>query len=157
MHHSGSPNSSAKSLLALVDSFQIFEGLKALSFTPFGNYITGTTFEDFGYIIQFNVPITLQTGTLSVYTSEGVLVQSLIVNSLNSDILSGNSLGINITAYPSLETPAEGSYYVNLTADTVSFNGIGNDAITGNTTWTFNIGQPDFLAVDFDNNDFFTG
>lgn len=137
--------------------FQIFDGLRATSLVPTGNYISGVSFEDFGYYLVFNRDIILQSGTLSVYKNNGDLVQSITVDSNNSEVFNNNELGINVTAYPSLEFPEDDIYYVNLTANTVSFNGIGNDPIEDTNTWTFSVGQPaDFDSNDFNSSDFLT-
>lgn len=131
--------------------FQIFGGLTLSNFDPEGSYITG-------YVISAmstdgNVNLTLNTGTLRVYNSSGVLVDSFD----ESDMLiqSGNQLKI-ITSGSAVESLPNDTYYVTLTYGTVSGLNVYNDAITDSSTWTFTLRDGDFDGNDFNNSDFFT-
>ena len=131
--------------------FQIFEGLVLSEFNPFGLYLTGYTIEAMSF--DGNVPLTINTGTLSVYTSAGVLVHTFT----EADMLiqDGNQLKITSTGTP-VQFLADGSYYVTLTAGLVGGLGALNEAIDDSTTWTFTLQDADYDPVDYNNDDYFT-
>lgn len=133
--------------------FQVFEGLTPVSFNPFGLYVTGTQFEDFGFIIKYNVPITIGSGSISIYRDNGTLVQTLTTD--DAELVNAFQIGWNVTSYPDLETPSNDIYYVTVTGGLVQFGDILSDAITDNTTWTFELRNADYDISDYNSGDYF--
>jgi hypothetical protein len=133
-------------------SFQIFTGLILSAFDPSSLYNTGYTIEALS--TNGNVPLTLNTGTLSVYRSDGVLIHTFTEADM---LISGTSqLKIISTSTP-VYNLADASYYVTLSAGIVSGLGSLNTAIENSTTWTFTISVGDWLGTDFLSTDFYTG
>jgi hypothetical protein len=132
--------------------FQIFTGLALSTYNPFGLYNTGYTIEALS--TDGNVPLTLNTGSLSVYRSSGVLVHTF--TEANMLINGTNQLKIISTGTP-VENLSNDDYYVTLTAGLVSGLGSLNVAIENNTTWTFTLSTGDWLGTDFLSTDFYTG
>jgi hypothetical protein len=130
--------------------YQIFEGLVLSNFNPQGLYITGTTFTEFSF--DANIPLTLNTGTISVYNIGGTLIHSVSESEIT---VIGNVLTFSAVGTP-LENLASDTYYVNVTAGLVSGLGEINEAIDDTTTWMFTLQNADFLGTDFNNTDFFT-
>ena len=132
-------------------AYQFFDGFTLLNFNPSGFYATGYAIDAMS--VDGSADLTLHTGTLSVYNSGGTLIHSF--DESDMVIQAGNQLKIITTSTPVQSLPND-TYYVNMTQGLVSGLGIGNEAITDNTTWTFTFREPDFLQADFNNNDFFT-
>jgi hypothetical protein len=131
---------------------QIFTGLILSAFDPSSLYNTGYTIEALS--TNGNVPLTLNTGTLSVYRSDGVLIHTFTEADM---LISGTSqLKIISTSTP-VYNLADASYYVTLSAGIVSGLGSLNTAIENSTTWTFTISVGDWLGTDFLSTDFYTG
>ena len=132
--------------------YQIFGGLVLSSYNPLGLYLTGYTIEALS--IDGNVPLTLNTGSLSVYKSDATLVHTFTESDM---LINGTSqLKIISTSTP-VENLENGSYYVTLTAGVVTGLDSLNTAITDNDTWTFTITAGDWSDNDFLGTDFFTG
>lgn len=134
-------------------TYQIFEGLNAESYSPFGLYLTGTTFEDFGYIIEFNQPVDVGNGSISIYQENGTLIRTLSTDT--AEKVNDYQIGWNVTAFPELETPTDGKYYVLATEGVASFLGILSEQITNNEVWTFELTAGDYSSADY-SNDYFT-
>jgi len=133
--------------------FQLFGGLILSEFNPFGLYPIG--YEITSLSANANIDITLETGTLDVYTSSGTLIHTF--TEADMSIVSGNQLSVVSTGTPVQFLPSA-SYYVNLSSGTVSGLGLLNNAINDDTTWVFTIQQADYEGVsDYSSEDYFTG
>ena len=137
-----------------VDSFQIAPNMALVigSLIPFGVY----TAAGFPTTLQgsFNVPITLGTGTLSIYSP----VLGRLGNFTEADItVVGNTFTINIAPLGL----GIGNYYVNFTGKTPTSDGLfvsvfgQTVALSDNTTWPFEISEADYLNADYADNDYF--
>lgn len=130
---------------------QLFSGLVLSDYNPFGLYITGYQIE--GLSVDANIPIELNTGTLSVYDSSDALVHTFT----ESDMVINSEYQLKII---STGTPVEflsnDTYYVNMTANLISGFGIPNPAITNNTTWTFTLQEGQYNSEQYTNSQYFT-
>ena len=131
--------------------FQVFDGLVLSNFEPFGLYLTGYIIS--GLLFETNVPITINTGVVSVYTSASVLVQSFTQSDMVLD--APNRLKV-ITDGSLVETLTNGSYYVTVSQGLLTGLGVENEAINDNTTWVFTLQDADYDNADYNNDDYFT-
>ena len=132
--------------------YQIFDGLQAIQYLPTGLFVTGTQFQTFK--VFFNVPIELNTGSVSVYTSTNVFVAE-IPTGIGLISVTDNILNIDVQG-SAIQFPPDDSYYVVATQGLVSGLGIEWDGISDSTTWTFTVAPPDYDPADYDSNDYFT-
>lgn len=125
-------------------SLQILQPLTLTDRSPLGLYtqaalpdlITGT----------FNYPVTLLTGTVKLYGSEG-----LIATYTQDDItVVANQF---FATLPELEN---GAYYIIVTPDLFTSDNGTFAGVTNSDVWTFEISNGDFSNADFNTNDFFT-
>ena len=131
--------------------YQIFEGVLLSEYNPFGLYLTGYVIDSMSFDIS--IPITINTGTLSVYKSDNTLVQTFD----ESDMLLNTPTQVKIiTTGSSVEFLADDSYYVHVSAGLVTGIGAYNEAITDSTTWNFELAPADYDGDDYDNTDYFT-
>lgn len=132
-------------------TYQVFSGLELFNFNPYGNYITGVSFDSFGF--EANLPLTLNTGVISVYDSLGVLIYSVTETDMVINL--ETTLKFSVIGTP-LQNLANGTYYVHVSEGLVSGLGDLNEEINNTTTWMFTLQNADFLGTDFNNTDFFT-
>ena len=131
--------------------YQIFEGFNVVSYTPSGDYLTGTTWQS--YVIQWSSPVTLQTGTVRLYNSSDMLLETYTEADMQ---VVGGGLNLKIDVQASAgESPADGTYYLKYDAGIVSFAGIDNDAVDDDTTWTFTLSAGEYDSLEYDNNEYF--
>lgn len=127
-------------------SYQIYTGLQVVKFIPSGTFTTGAVIPQIN--VTFNQNITLGTGEINLYQSNGALLNTFNETELQ---VSGNQISI-ITP---IIMPNTDSYYLTIGQGLVEavepFEGI-----TNTTTWTYNIQGADFDATFFNNNDFLT-
>lgn len=126
--------------------YQEFAGGQAVSFTPTGTWLSGTTFATF--TITYNANIELQTGSVIVYnSSDGVEA------TYTEAVMSATDNVLTITTNLS---PSDDTYYVNVSEGLVSFLGLDSEAINDNSTWTFELRASDFLSADYNDSDYLT-
>lgn len=132
-------------------SFQIYEGLTYLSFTPSGTEILCGDISELR--ISFNVPITLNTGTIKVYDNTATLIATFDQNLISID---GSDLVVN-TVGSVIENLTNGSYYFHVSQGLVSsIYDEQNTAISDNTTWALSLQDGDWLIDDFLSTDWLT-
>ena len=131
-----------------IPSFQIFKDLALTlkspkspppyTLTSLPGVITGT----------FNYPVTLGTGTFTIYDDDGVF------HTFTQDDITvvGNVFTIDISGL----TFVNGNYYNNFTLGLFVSNLGQSISITNETDWAFNIGVGDWLTGDWDDLDWFT-
>ena len=133
-------------------AYQIFSGSSILGFTPTGSFVTGTTITEYG--IDFSSVVEIGTGTVKVYDLSD---DSLLVTYTQDDFTVVSNTTIRASSSGSAgENPPNGTYYVHVTEGLVTALGSPNEAITDNSTWTFNLKDSDFDATDFNSDDFLT-
>lgn len=131
--------------------YQVFTGFNLVSFSPIGSFtlsnITSST-----SVMTFNLPITLNTGFIKLYSENGTLISTYTESDITTD---ENELNI---ALLTSQIVANGNYYVNVSSGLISSNELGlvYEGITDSTTWAFTVANADFLSTDFNNSDFFT-
>lgn len=123
---------------------QIFEGLQFVDFDPLGVYLTGYRIE--ALQVTANVPLTLNTGTLKLYRSDGTLLITFTETDLNITLL--NTLKCD-TIGTLVEFLPNGTYYVNISVGLVTGLGENNEAINDNTTWSFTLQDGDYSNLDY--------
>lgn len=130
--------------------YQIYEGLQLIETFPSSPYTLATIVILTNYAV-FNYPITLNTGTLTLHNSVGTIIDTFTEADITTDGAEFNVQGLtdNITV--------NDTYYINFTSGLFSHIGVDFEGINDTTTWTFIVGDADFLAADFNNDDFFTG
>lgn len=130
--------------------FQIYDKLRIIETAPQGAYTLAQISLVTSYA-AFNHPIQLNTGTITLHDSNGVVIDSFTEADITTDVNEFNVLDMldNIVA--------NGTYYVNISAGLFSHLGIDYEGLTDTTTWLIQVQDADFLAADFNNNDFFTG
>lgn len=134
-------------------AFQIFPGLATITFAPQGSFITGTTFSEYSLTFQTTVQLT-GSGQVDVFNIVGdVLLVSY--PSASFTVVGGTKVVVDATATAG-ENPADGTYYVNVSAGFVQTLGINNEAITDTSTWTFNLAVADYAIADFNATDYLT-
>ena len=126
--------------------YQEFAGAVAVSFTPNGSFVSGTSFAVF--TITYSANIELVNGTVTVYDSSN----NLLATYTEAD-MSVNGTVLTIVTALSL---ADGDYYVNVSEGLVTFLGLESEAITDNSAWTFAIQGSDFNSADYNNDDYLT-
>jgi hypothetical protein len=133
--------------------FQIWGGLSTIIFDPLGSYITGTTFSEYSMTFETTVELT-GTGQVDVFNIVGdVLLVSY--PSASFTVVGGTKVVVSAAATAG-ENPADGDYYVNVSAGFVTTLGVTNEAITDNTTWAFNLAVADYASADFNAADYLT-
>lgn len=126
---------------------QIYAPIEVLDFKPSGVYSTGFTIPDIR--LTFSQDITLLTGEIRLYNSAGTLLHTRTEADF---IVSGVVLE---TLVPFVLPNANDTYY--LQVDNGMITGINVfEGISDTTTWTYTVQAADFLASDFNNNDFLT-
>jgi len=105
----------------------------------FPNEITGT----------FNYPITLGTGTLTVYLEDGTELYQFTETDIS---IAGNTFTIDISSLPF----ANGKYYINFTSGLFNSASGQTVSVVDETTWAFEISDGDYNNADYNNNDYFT-
>ena len=131
--------------------FQIFEGLQLSNFNPLGLYLTGHVIDSLSF--DSNTPITINTGTLSVYQDNGTLIHTF--NESDMALNTPTQVKIISTGTP-LDNLPNGSYYVNYSEGLVIGLGVNNESLTDSTTWVFTLQDGDYDATDYNNDDYFT-
>lgn len=129
--------------------FQVFEGVNYVSFTPYGYYVTGTTFTE--YTINFSENIELGTGTVLLYNDANTLIETFTESDMS---VLGNTLTIDVTG-SSGASLSDDVYYLHVSSGLVTFIGVSNEAINDSTTWTFTLSGADYDATDYDSDDYF--
>lgn len=131
-----------------VYSPQIYEGLLLVSCFPEGIYVSGTTFTEATF--TFSQPITLNSGTISFYQSNGTLIQTFTQADMS---VTGAVLTIDLVG-TSVEALGDGLYYINISPNLVSAFGIGFVGVLDDTTCTFELIAADYSGDDY-SNDYF--
>lgn len=131
-------------------SFQIFEGIQILQYTPFGNYVTGTSFTK--YVLSFNVPITVNTGNAYYYNTTGL--QETYTESVMA-VANNTELRIDVQSTAG-ENPIDDDHYVLVDSGLITFGGATWGGISSTSEWTFTLGSADYSSADYDSNDYFT-
>lgn len=127
-------------------AFQIHDELALTFYAPFGNYtLAGLPLNIFG---QFNRNISLITGGSIdlIDNSDDSIIQTF--TGFDITVLS-NTISCDITGLITVN----GSYKVRINGNT--FLSVFNETFPA-FEWNFTVSNPDFLAADFDNDDFFT-
>lgn len=130
--------------------YQIFDGLDIVQLNPMGNYTLSDL--DVNIFAQFTSFIQINTGSLSVYNDVG-----LIHTFTESDLYLDDASTFAIDGLNDYVTE-NGEYYILFDSGLISSTlyGVDYGGISDNTTWTFTVGDADFLGTDFNNEDFFT-
>lgn len=124
--------------------YQIYQPFTIVSKLPSGVYtIQPTTISG-----TFNQNITLGVGTITLFDSNGTLIQTFN----QSEITVIND---TFTVTTPLATLSLGSYYFNISNGLFNF-GIETIEITNDTDWTFFIVVPDYDSDDYDPDDYLT-
>jgi hypothetical protein len=131
-------------------SFQIFDGIQVISYTPFGNYITGTIFTK--YVLGFNVPITVNTGNAYYYNTAGL--QEIYTESVMT-VANNTELRIDVQS-TSGENPIDDDHHVLVDSGLITFGGATWGGISDVSQWIFTLGAADYDSADYDSNDYFT-
>lgn len=131
--------------------YQIFGGLVIEDYDPIGNHTFASLPNSFN--IEFNFDVVLGSGAIKLYNSESDLIYTFTSDDFNifsQSVTSDSILDTIITE--------NGTYY--FTIDSGLFIseefGLPFEGISDSTTWTFTVGDADFLGTDFNNEDFFT-
>lgn len=124
-------------------SYQIFPGL-IFTRIPEGIY----TLPDYPDVLTatFQVPITLGTGTLTVYDASDF---SVLATYTESDITITNN-ELSIPSFTGLIN-SNGKYYINFTQGIVNYVGIPVEAIFNSSDWTWTIQDADYSSSDYSN------
>lgn len=132
--------------------YQIFTGLELTQTFPDGTYVLSILPPD-GRII-YNLDVTLNTGTVTIYDASDNSVVSVFTESdMSVNGTFPNRIDIpNFTA----DIIYNGNYYVHISAGLVSALGIDSAIVNDNTTWTITTQDADFNDSDFNNVDFLT-
>lgn len=132
-------------------SYQIFDGLNYVSFTPFSYYVTGTSFTK--YRITFDNNITLGTGTVLLYNDSNTLIETFTETDMT--VVSDIYLDIDVVGTNG-ESPSDDTYYLHVSGGLVSFIGVPNEAIEDTTTWTFTLQAGEYESTDYETTDYLT-
>lgn len=127
--------------------YQIYQDWRLTPITPIGNYTFNSIIPKLS--CGFNKTTVLGIGTIKIYSSSDVLVQSFNQSEIN---LNNNILNIDTDTNQVL--PID-SYYINVDAG-LFLNETKTLEINNKKDWIFNIIQADFDINDFDSNDFLT-
>lgn len=134
--------------------YQIFDGLQLLNLYPQGNYtlsgINGNSIQ-----LIFNTDVSVLNGNITIYDASDNSVVAIITQDDLEYIGGGEVESLN-----TLDTiiTENGTYYFNIDSGLFISEAFGLpfDGISDSTTWTFTVGDADFLGTDFNNDDFFT-
>ncbi len=120
----------------LVFNFQIYETIRAVSFTPSGIVSTNDNLQTFE--VLFNQNIQLNTGEIRLYGMNGDLIS--IFDSTELSVTDNRLFPTNPISLPS---GSEGIYYFNIDEGLISggdvFKGIVNDS-----TWRYELKNPEY-------------
>ena len=133
--------------------FQIFTGLVISDYDPFDIYLTGYIID--GMSFDGNLPLTLNTGTVSVYDENNILIDSF--NESVMLIQNTNQLKVIVDSSSPVNSLPNGKYYVKVTEGLVSGLGIPNQAINDTNTWYFELLQGRYDVTRYSANDYLTG
>ena len=131
--------------------FQVFEGLRVVSYFPQGVYTFDRLPND--GVVTFNIPITLNNGSVSLLDVDNTLKAQKFEN--NMSVL-GNVLTIQNIISDGVGVNELGRFHLNITQGLVKGSGIQNDALINNDTWVLKVQRADFDSADFDFNDYLT-
>lgn len=128
--------------------YQIFNGLQITSILP-STLATPCTIE-LDAKVNFNIPITLNTGTITIYdASDNSVVRTFTESDMSIEV--SNQLYIADFLVPQL---LNGNYYVYISAGLVSGLGIDFEGISDTTTWAFSLTDGQFNRLQFNNTQF---
>ena len=134
-------------------TLQLFEPLEYVSFSPLGQFLTGTTFNTME--ITFNRGISVLSGSINVYNDSDALIASFDESDIS---ITGSVVSIDTTGTSLASGLVNDTYYVNVSTGLfVDVFGELNDSIIDNITWQFTLQDADFLNTDFLGTDFFVG
>lgn len=122
--------------------YQIFAGLVIESIVPINSITSCIVGND--ATITYSVPITLNTGIVTIYdASDNSVVRTFTQADMS---VFGNELTITNFLNPILPN---GEYYVHVSFGLVSALGIDSAQILDNSTWAFNIVDGDYALADY--------
>lgn len=121
---------------------EIFEGIQFSQFNPFGNYITGSSFNTFSF--KTNYEGLLKTGTIQVFNSSNVLQHTFT----EADIVYNNKTSTMVSTGTPVENPSNDSYYVVISEGLFEILGIENEQ---NSDWNFTLLNGDYDSADYSN------
>lgn len=133
-------------------SFQLFEGLKIISFYPFGYNTLSEFVTETEYTAVFNTNISVGYGTFRVYHNTLGLIntyteQNVSVDNENTLLVDG--LDDDITQ--------NGDYYIQMDSGlVVSSIGVPFVGINDNETWKFSVIDAQYEDTEYDNNEYLT-
>lgn len=130
--------------------YQIFEGIKFTPEEPIDTYTLATLNDQITG--SFNVPITINEGTLTIYNA---LDDSVMETYTQADITIEGGSGILIDG--ALESiVSNGNYYIQFDAGLFSFVGIEFEGINNKTDWAFVVQDADYDSADYSSVDYLT-
>lgn len=127
-------------------SYQLFPGFEFIR-VPEGNYSLAT-YPDV-LTATFSIPISLGTGTLTVYDASD---NSVLATYTESDITITNT-ELSIPSFTGLIS-GNGEFYINFTQGLVKYLNLEIDAIFNSTDWAWTIQGGDYSSSDY-SNDYF--